>query len=970
MNLRVRHSVLLVFLLLILDDAWGIDYTYRLNMKSGLASDEVYSVSQDNNGLIWFTTDNGISVFDGFKIHNYTLDDGLLDNVVFKQCFGKNGRIWFVGLNRKLFYFQNKKFYPALNKTGDTLVIPRKEIMEMFAVEDSIFVSTSYATHKVFPDKGCFNMETLLCEDTTDHLVFHELYGHYCVVYSRLKYWGEDFIVRVHSGNDQKLRYTFENNEQTRSMFRRVYVDQEDVYLTFGNTLCYFQSGELKRQLTFPNNIIHLECMNGKADVFVMHKGFYPVNLRTDSKIRNFYEDITITQRYVDREGGTWMTTSESGVLYDASYTKGLLFVDSQEKFLMTLIASYNENEIWYANSTGDLVRLSGHHFDAYYDDLNIKEGVLNLAVSDSLLVISSRTYVEIYSIYDDNCKLIQKLPFTSFAISNIVDNQFYLTDGTQFMEYRGAELLHKIPFTQRVYAMLQSSDTLYFGTNSGLYYYDRKSINQIALVGVSPGERFQVIQKRGSRLFLGTKSSGLIIYDLLTQSTKKITQNEGRIADNCVNDIEIVGDSILVIGTPKGISLLRVTDESLEIENFDVTDGMVSDRVKSLTYFQSYLLWGTYDGLFGWPLDKIETNKVSPITTIQKVELLDGGLFQRELNYDQNNLRITFTTSAFRDYGQVKAKYRLHTSDPTFYPLDPANGILTLNSLEPGEYDLEIYTSNNSGVWSENPAVLEFSIAYPFWQTWPFIVTMMIIGGVVIYLVFHIRLEKLKRDEKEKAKMQFELEQLKMKALRLQINPHFMFNALNNIQGYYASGDIQLAKDYIYQLSRLLRLILETSKDEIISLEKELEVVNYYVELNKIRYNNRFIFDLVLDAGMDIRMVEMPPMVSQPFIENAFVHALSDNRMLLIQLKVELRDDLVVVEISDNGSRLNPASLLALKNSGAVNGIGITVERVRSVNLKNGYLGEPVEFVINQTGGLTVRIVVKQVYDAKNDYN
>lgn len=939
------------------------EYTYKLNSKIGLASDEVYSVLQHKNGSIWFTTDNGISVFNGFSLKNFTIRDGMLDNVIFKQCEDRKGRVWFGSLNRKLFYFEGNEFRPATSVEGDTIRIPDKEILEMFAVKDSVFISTTYGTFKTFPYKGKFKLTQVKNTEDNIDLIFEKIHGHYCVTHCN-KYPSPGLYKIVIKGGNSTIRYNTQFTDEYRSMFKTVYVYGNSTYFSIGKKLFRFSGSQLEESVELSNEIIFMEFGQHGGDVFTKYSGFHQIRVGDfKGKKRQFYNNQTITQRYIDREGGTWLSTIEHGVLYDASYTKDILFFDTDEPFPVTLIVKNGEKEIWFGNKIGDLGRFSGNQFYPETFETFLNQEINDLVVSKDLLVMSTSRNVSIYNVGKQKFELISRLSHTSFAISNIVNGCYYLADGKSLLFYERDKLLRKLTFPHRVYSLHQIGKVLYIGTKSGLFAFNGNKVFLINILGLPTAERIQIIRSKGNLLYLGTKTSGLIIYDLNTKKARIITSTVNGIIDHCVNAIEFLVDSRIAIGTPRGLSVIENSEGRQVIHNFNTTDGMVSEQVKSLCVYQGYLLWGTYDGIFGWPVDAIKKNVTPPKTFVERIELLGGGKFKKDLSHDENDIRIFFSTSAFRQYGDVRIRYKLRKEDTTFIELKNSNGILTLSSLEPGNYSIEIYTCNNHGVWTTNPATVEFKIDYPFWQRWPFILILSIVVGMAIYIFLNARFQRFKKREREKATILFEIEQLKMKALRLQINPHFLFNALNNIQGYYASGDILKAKDYIYHLSRFLRLLLETSKDEVISLEQEIEIVNFYCELNQFRYENNFFLELHKINIANPNELELPPMITQPFIENAFIHARPENEKLKVSLCLRLTNGILEIEIQDNGKSMTQQSLKRLKESGPTNGVGITIERIRAFNAKNGYSGEPLSFEITAEGCLIVRLNIKQNY-------
>ncbi|GAB5416076.1 MAG: hypothetical protein Crog4KO_13390 [Crocinitomicaceae bacterium] len=157
--------------------------------------------------------------------------------------------------------------------------------------------------------------------------------------------------------------------------------------------------------------------------------------------------------------------------------------------------------------------------------------------------------------------------------------------------------------------------------------------------------------------------------------------------------------------------------------------------------------------------------------------------------------------------------------------------------------------------------------------------------------------------------KIEKQLVELEQKALMLQMNPHFVFNALSTIKGYYASNDIQKAKNYISRFSQLLRLILE-NQDPFIGLEIEIQILEHYLFLSQVRYNHSFKYEITLQEELNNLEVMIPPMLVQPFVENAVLHGvvpLGENGQITVSFKKE--DNMLQCTVKDNGVGRNKAS-------------------------------------------------------------
>lgn len=178
----------------------------------------------------------------------------------------------------------------------------------------------------------------------------------------------------------------------------------------------------------------------------------------------------------------------------------------------------------------------------------------------------------------------------------------------------------------------------------------------------------------------------------------------------------------------------------------------------------------------------------------------------------------------------------------------------------------------------------------------------------------------------------------LEMQAMRLRLDPHFLFNALTTIPGLYASSDHASASRYVEHLSDLLRLILETSGEQEITLGQELRLTEHYLHVNASRHPGRFTWTVEVDEGIDQDRVMVPPMVLQPIVENALLHGLAslteDGR---IEVSVAQEGAALVCRVIDNGVGRQASSVRRSHELGTGRGMAITAERIARFNAGSG---------------------------------
>ncbi|MDP4954074.1 MAG: histidine kinase, partial [Flavobacteriales bacterium] len=179
-------------------------------------------------------------------------------------------------------------------------------------------------------------------------------------------------------------------------------------------------------------------------------------------------------------------------------------------------------------------------------------------------------------------------------------------------------------------------------------------------------------------------------------------------------------------------------------------------------------------------------------------------------------------------------------------------------------------------------------------------------------------------------------LAETEMMALRAQMNPHFLFNCLNSIKFFIINNETDKASDYLGKFGRLIRLILQNSEETLITLDLELEALQLYVDLESLRFENKFQFILKVENSVSPEMIEIPPLIIQPFVENAIWHGLMHaHRQGKLLINISMQNDELLCIIEDNGvgraeaGRLKSKSVMKKKSMG----LDITKNRLKLIN-------------------------------------
>ena len=304
------------------------------------------------------------------------------------------------------------------------------------------------------------------------------------------------------------------------------------------------------------------------------------------------------------------------------------------------------------------------------------------------------------------------------------------------------------------------------------------------------------------------------------------------------------------------------------------------------------------------------------------------------ELDYWENYFSFEFASIGFTSPEHLQYQYKLEGVDEEWIN-SGQRSYAAYTNVDGGDYTFLVKVANQDGVWNEEPLKIELSVAIPWWETWWFkaLMTFLIVGGV--YTFYQYRVRQIRKAERLKSEFEHKLANFELTALRSQMNPHFIFNCMNSIESYIIKNETKKASEYLNDFSRLIRLILQNSRSNYVSLSDELEALALYMDMENLRLRQSFTYKIRLAEGLDANNTEIPPMLLQPYVENAIWHGLmhkEERGLITIELKTE--NNFLLCSIEDNGvGRKRSAELRSRKIKKTSMGMKITQERIDIIN-------------------------------------
>ncbi|MCB0557793.1 MAG: histidine kinase [Lewinellaceae bacterium] len=436
-----------------------------------------------------------------------------------------------------------------------------------------------------------------------------------------------------------------------------------------------------------------------------------------------------------------------------------------------------------------------------------------------------------------------------------------------------------------------------------------------------------------------GTEGLGVVNLDRPEKGiVRKYTSKEGLKCEQVQN---VICDKSGMLWLNSGRGLVRFNPATLESELFGPGYGIPVKNANSFSLLASgELTIGTRKGIYFFHPDSLRANPEHPVPYLTSFKVFDEEKSlptEREmrLSYRQNFFSFEFSAISYNLPEQNTFAYQLVGVDPDWV-FAGKRRFASYTNIPGGRYQFRVKAANNEGVWNEQAYMLDIFITTPWWRSWWFWLSL----GLFLLLdtVFFVRwrIAQVRKKEAMKADFDRRLANVELNALRAQMNPHFIFNCLNSIDYYILKNDTDKASDYLNRFSRLIRLILQNSRSEYINLKDELELLKLYIEMESLRFEQQFDYAVKIGRGLNLEDIEIPPMLLQPYVENAIWHGLvhKDGRGRL-DLAITRQNGFLYCVIEDNG--IGREEALRLRSKTATRrksmGMAITKDRINMIN-------------------------------------
>lgn len=921
-----------------------ISYEINYSPNNGLPSNDIYGLAQDSLGRIWFATDNGISSFDGYAFQTIPPLPGIAYNSFVRLFHGANGKIWFLSYQGKLAYLNNNSIIP-------------------------------YKWNNIISEKGILQVMSTIWVDSTDR------------VYFRSKEPGR--IVEIAPDGHTT---TFDNPSYPLSLYTLFFYNyfddghsstsypafnphsipdltdsQHNVPKTIlpnptGTPLKIYKTGNRYLRLTSNNSLtdinpnpknfdnIFIDSCNiysePNGNIWVRKESGGVLLFRKNNLERsvNILKETRVTRILKDREGNYWIATEGNGVYMLPESGLRIYGYDIGLNNLNIIDLALLNNEIYF--STGDNRLFKGKISDDRL--MNIKELIINendkfgrdiLPDSNGQLWIVHSKYLRYTG--DGVPKPPSIIPLVKLnRIIQTQNKEFILATNQGFFIYKDDMLSYDSrsgQFNRHIQAVHEDENGhLWLGTMDGLFeFYNGKYLNWSDKDSILANPVTTITSEK-NHIFIGLRSGKVIIINGAVART--IDRRDGLDCDQVLS-MTFDDQSNLWLSTNQGMYRITFQDHvfrKISISRFTIWNGLPSNNIYSICFSGRRIWAATSEGLVTFAPADLERKIPEPKLFIEGVSTDDSTMITGNniiLTPSKRTLTIKYKGVSFHDPGNITYRYRLTDADTGW--ITTKNTSLRFSNLLPGKYRFELQCRNACGDFTDHIVTTTFLIPKFFYET----VVFQLILTVIVLCIIVLSVFFLMKNRQRKADMKNRLLNSEFKALRLQMNPHFIFNILNSINHYITENNPESASQYLKSFARLMRKVLENSRQNTVSLEEETNTMTEYLSLEQMRFENRFDYKIEMDPLIQPMEVFIPPMLIQPFLENAIWHGLLHKESkgnLSIGFHLQNEKNLIVT-IEDNGiGRAKSMEISSQKKGRRSAGIELITERINLINQIN----------------------------------
>ena len=915
LNLQTHLMRILLSILLIVScgHSYGqYPYVKKLNYPEQLPTQVVYDMLTDAKGYIWLGTDKGLYRFNGRTFISIPFNRTSSKAVSFLQE-DKDGVVWCMNFYNQLFSIKKDSLLqyeidPQVVKEASTFnnaVIGEKKLWLHSFTKIYEFDKASHKLLRTFNAPGRFARIIASGVDNNTHSFY--AYSNAGFLFSsgaRKAGWdsvdqkyaemrfisGKGSVIGLATGRERTVPFQIKDE-------KRVLLSPpdlaEDVYV--------FQGVVVK------NNDYWICTQNGA----------YQWNIET-GETKCYLPNERVSDVVKDYQGNYWISTLDNGIFVCPSLANTLIKI--YENPLLdnfTKLQALPNGEILAGNSQGLMSKLNLDDRQVFhYDLVKMRETEFISYDTSAKLIFSNRgvfkqdskTPVEIM----DYSKGVERDKFGNLILS-FFNGAFIMNDHFGQLDRRpvlncplyNVDTAHDINYgfhyalslrTKRSIGALafKNKEGFWVAYEDGLYeYYYNGNTRILKDEDGLPVSGKSLLQLDEGSLVAGTSTKGVMIFKN-GKIVRSYTEKKG-LSSNNVRKIIRQQNYIWVL-TDAGLD--RINQESGVITNYLEEYGLSNIIINDFIVQNDKLLFATPTGILlrynvirysnfeiRFPMLRASSNG----TEVPEGSMLPGG---------RHDISFYFEALHYISPSSVTYQYRLKGIDTIWRQISTFNNQLIFSQLSPGRYEFEIQAKAGL-LYKSARRSFSFIVPKSYWQQNSFIVVVFLLVSLITWLILRV----WKKNLLKKQTVKEQLLKSQLVALRAQMNPHFLYNVLNTVQGLVYGNRKAEAGALLGNFSDLMRKTLHASDKQLLPLKDEIENIRLYLELEKARFDEGFEFHIGVMNIEDLSEIYIPSLLIQPFIENAVKHGLMHKRgTKRVDIKFEKKMDSLVVTIEDNG--------------------------------------------------------------------
>lgn len=848
-----------------------IHYFLGKDIFSGV---QLYSIIEDTDNTMWITSNKGIFYYDGVNFKSIPVKDSERD-AFFGLTKDNNDNIYFHNFSGQIFKITNKNielFYKLPEKfLGVYLHINFDNLNNLLITSSGNLIKIANTTKKLEFYKG----RGFSIQKRNDTLFYGKyLSNNNSVIVSRFND-KENVFQKLPSSLDVQIAlhttlhfhdnnlYAFSANKNRFYLIKNNAVETLPLQLPKGYYYDFYYSNN---NFWFPNN----------------KSGVHKVNLQNikSNNSKKIFEGYRVSGVYNDFEGNTWLLTFDNGIIVIPNLNVSNYKIKNENILQIRKIG----NKIYVSTKESSIYNFKKGIFKPFFKANNDRFESFNIFKGRNIITSST-------SVYKGNKKIKNAIIFNRGTVL-INDSIFVaLHAGLQKFDIDKNKVTQIDIRRASNICLSAKKDKIYIASIKGLLRYNFKNIAPITFNGdnIQP-KKITSIQ---NEIWVSSKDGIYIVKD--NDIIKNFTTKDGLLSNN----IEIIKYEYpyVYITSEKGFQKYNIKTKKFKnlIEDFGLTK-----RIKNFEVLNDTIYATTSNGLAVFSFNEAKTQISRYETNITEAIANGNKDFKNNASLEpsENNVAFSFLTTSYKYQKKLDYYYQLIGYDKEPFKAKEGQYVVNYSNLPAGNYIFKVQSAINNK--KNHPAKIQFSIQQYWYKTSFFRILVILILMLMFYLIYRSRVKEIQRKRKEE-QFKRNLAESSLTSLKAQMNPHFLFNAMNSVQSLILKDKKDKAYTYLTKLSQLIRETLNMSEKTWVYLDEELDQLTNYLELEKLRFSSDFTYEIKINENLE--SLKIPSMIIQPFVENSVKHGLlHKDYEKYIHIVFSMKNELLTCSIQDNG--------------------------------------------------------------------